>query len=87
MDMLDEIDGFIYFIHIQEQNSLTTNSFLTLYITGCSIMYNPIDNNETCIPGYAVYYNLYPNIIEHYKSVIQIETLLLNVKMKQDHWM
>ena len=31
-------------------------------------MYNPTDDNYTCIPCNADYYDLYPNNIQHCKS-------------------
>ena len=58
------------------------DSYLSLYVVGCPIMYNPTDNNYTCIPCNTDYYNLYPNNIEYCKSCVQIKIHLLNVKMK-----
>ena len=69
-----------------------TNSSLSLDIIGCPIMYNPTNNNDTCIPCNTDYYSLYPNNIEYCKSCdpdrnefikCKYETITIN----QDYWM
>ena len=76
---------------IDNKYLFTTNSSLSLDIIGCPIMYNPTDNNYTCIPCNTDYYNLYPNNIEYCKSCDPNKNKFIKCKdetitIEQDYW-
>ena len=73
---------------------MTSNisSYLSLDIIRCPIMYNPNDNNYTCISCNTDYYNLYPNNTEYCKSCDPNKNEFIKCKnqtitIQKDYWM